>query len=91
MIAADPEAAPALLAESARAAAPEGCGAGVLGGAGLAGLAQRLAGAAPVPVLDSLDCALLRAAEAGRNIDERITQAPQDGLSSPLAALLGAH
>jgi Asp/Glu/hydantoin racemase len=91
MIAADKEAALALLAEAARAAAAEGCGAVVLGGAGLAGLAQRLAGAAPVPVLDSLDCALLRAAEAGGNAGKRITQAPQDGLSSPLVALLGAH
>ncbi len=89
MIAANPEAALALLAESACAAAAEGCGAVVLGGAGLAGLAQRLAGSVPVPVLDSLDCALLCAGEAGARRGNAVGQAPQHGLSAPLAALLG--
>ncbi|MBR0654077.1 aspartate/glutamate racemase family protein [Plastoroseomonas arctica] len=91
MIAANPEAALALLAEATRAAAAEGCGAVVLGGAGLAGLAQRLSDAVPVPVLDSLDCALLRAAEAGAQATAGVAQAPQAGLSPALAALLGAH
>ncbi|MES2712441.1 MAG: aspartate/glutamate racemase family protein [Pseudomonadota bacterium] len=89
MIAADPEAALALLAEAARDAAASGCGAVVLGGAGLAGLAQRLEGAVPVPVLDSLDCALLRAAEAPGRSGGWVAQAPQQGLSAPLATLLG--
>jgi len=89
MIAADPAGALTLLAEAARAAVAEGCGAVVLGGAGLAGLAQRLEGAVPVPMLDSLDCALLRAAEAAVASGAPVAQAPQQGLSAPLAALLG--
>lgn len=92
MIAADPEGALALLAHAACEAAAAGCGAVVLGGAGLAGLAPRLATGVPVPVLDSLDCALMRAAEAGTPNPMRfvpVAQAPQQGLATPLAALLG--
>jgi allantoin racemase len=54
-IAADPDAALALLAESCGAAAAEdGAGAVILGGAGLAGLAARIQARVPVPVLDSV-------------------------------------
>ncbi|HSD44151.1 MAG TPA: aspartate/glutamate racemase family protein [Burkholderiales bacterium] len=54
-IAADPDAALALLAEEARAAAErDGAKVVILGGAGLAGLAARIADRVPVPVLDSV-------------------------------------
>lgn len=64
MIARDPEGALALLAEAAGEVVAAGAGAVVLGGAGLAGLAALLAPALPVPVLDSLDCALEEALTA---------------------------
>jgi Asp/Glu/hydantoin racemase len=54
-IAANPEAALALLAGESRAAAEhDGAQAVILGGAGLAGLAARIADRVPVPVLDSV-------------------------------------
>jgi len=59
LIARDPAAAAALLSAEAQAAASAGAGVVVLGGAGLAGLAGMVA--APVPVLDSLDCLLAEA------------------------------
>lgn len=62
MIARDPDNAIAALADTARHAIAEGAEIIVLGGAGLAGLAPRLAAHVAVPVLDSLDCALLVAA-----------------------------
>jgi Asp/Glu/hydantoin racemase len=87
MIARDPDAALVLLAEAARAAAGQGAGAVVLGGAGLAGLATRIATLVPVPVLDSLDCLLSAAASAaGRPAGHPPT--PTTGLAAPLAALL---
>ena len=88
MIARDPEAALALLAEAARAAAAEGAGAVVLGGAGLVGLTPRLAPLVPVPVLDSLDCALA-VALAGGPPGPRVPQAPAIGLSAALARWFG--
>jgi Asp/Glu/hydantoin racemase len=88
MIAREPERAIDLLAAAARDAAADGAGAVVLGGAGLAGLAERVAAAVPVPVLDSLDCALIEAA-AGAATASPAAQAPQDGLSPALAALFG--
>ena len=69
MIARDPQGALSLLAGAAGEAVAAGAGVVVLGGAGLAGLATQLAPALPVPVLDSLDCAIeeaLSAAEAPR-------------------------
>ena len=91
MIARDPDGAVALLAEAARAAARDGAGAVVLGGAGLAGLAPRLAPHVPVPVLDSLDCALA-AALAPATAPPRVAQAPQVALGAALARLLaGTH
>lgn len=88
MIARDPEGAVALLAEAAREAVADGAGAVVLGGAGLAGLASRVAPLVPVPVLDSLDCALA-AALGGGTPAARVPQAPAVGLSPPLARWFG--
>lgn len=88
MIARDPEGALALLAKAATALAQEGAGVVVLGGAGLAGLAPRLAPRVPVPVLDSLDCALAAALGEGGPRPPRAAQAPQVGLSEALAGLM---
>ncbi|WP_160122420.1 aspartate/glutamate racemase family protein [Rhodovarius lipocyclicus] len=87
MIAADPQGAIALLAQAARDAAADGAGAVVLGGAGLAGLAPRVAAASGVPVLDSLDCSLIAAFDAVAAPYGQPT--PTVGLSPPLTALLG--
>ena len=88
MIARDPAAAAALLAEAAQAAVAESAGAVVLGGAGLAGIAPRVAPLVGVPVLDSLDCALA-AALAGGESRPRVTQAPMAGVAEDLARLFG--
>lgn len=89
-IARDPDGALAALATAARAAAAEGAGAVVLGGAGLAGLAPRIAPAVPVPVLDSLDCLLAEAAAARAPLgwSAPAEPAPSTGLAAPLARLL---
>jgi allantoin racemase len=78
------EAALALLADAAGAATAEGAGAVVLGGAGLAGLAARIAPRVPVPVLDSLDCLLSSAAAAAAGHPST----PSTGLAGPLGRLL---
>ncbi|MBR0681037.1 Asp/Glu racemase [Roseomonas eburnea] len=92
MIARDPDGAVALLADAAAEAARDGAGAVVLGGAGLAGLAGKVAPSVPVPVLDSLDCALAAALGSAPGVPPRVVQAPQIGLSGDLARLLaGAH
>lgn len=83
MIARDPDAAIALLADAARAAVADGAGAVVLGGAGLAGLAPRVAALVGVPVLDSLDCALVAAVRGGA-VAPRVGQAPMLGGSEAL-------
>ncbi|GGJ38157.1 aspartate/glutamate racemase family protein [Neoroseomonas lacus] len=83
MIARDPDGAIALLAEAARAAVADGAGAVVLGGAGLAGLAPRVAPLVGVPVLDSLDCALVAAVRGGA-VTPRVGQAPMLGGSDAL-------
>lgn len=88
MIARDPDGAIALLAASAAEAAGAGAGVVVLGGAGLAGLAPRVAPLAGVPVLDSLDCALAAALAPRGAATSRTAQAPQAGLSPALARLL---
>lgn len=92
-IARDPEAALAPLAEACRAAAEEdGAGAVILGGAGLAGLAPRLADRLRVPLVCSVEAGLraaiaalggARAAPAPRRPVETV------GLSPALAQLLG--
>lgn len=96
-IAADPDAAlPVLAAEAAAAVEQDGAEVVVLGGAGLAGLAPRLAAAVPVPVLDSLVCAVRMAlAVAGTAKPLAGSYAapppvPTEGLSAPLAGLLAS-
>jgi len=92
-IARDPETALAPLADAGRAAVADGAAVVVLGGAGLAGLAGRLAPRVPgAAVLDSLDCLLAEgtaavgASRAGR---ERPGAVETQGLSPALAAALG--
>ncbi len=87
MIAREPEKALHLIAAEAQQAVAEGAGVVVLGGAGLVGLAPRLAALLPVPVLDSLDCALIMACRAHR-APGRVAQAPQTGLAPQLAAFM---
>ncbi|MBR0673911.1 aspartate/glutamate racemase family protein [Neoroseomonas soli] len=92
MIARDPDGAVALLVGAAMEAARDGAGAVVLGGAGLAGLAPRVAPHVPVPVLDSLDCALAAALGPPSAAPPRVGQAPQAGLLPALGRLLAdAH
>ena len=88
MIAREPEKALGLIAEEARQAVADGAGVVVLGGAGLVGLAPKLAAMLPVPVLDSLDCALVMACRASRT-PARVVQAPQTGLEAKLTAMMG--
>lgn len=99
-IAADPAAALPALAAAARAAASEdGAEVVVLGGAGLAGLADRIAGDVAVPVLDSLDCTVRQAVALARGVPSKPAAGsyaapppvPVAGLSPPLAALLEAR
>jgi len=96
-IAADRDAAlPALAAEACAAVTEDGAEVVVLGGAGLAGLAGRIADAVPVPVLDSLACtvsaavALARAAVVKPTAGSYAAPPPVavDGLSPALAWLL---
>jgi Asp/Glu/hydantoin racemase len=90
MIARDPDGAIAILADAARDAARDGAGVVVLGGAGLAGLAPRVAPLVTVPVLDSLDCALAAALGGAPRATPRARQAPQSGLAPALERLLAA-
>jgi hypothetical protein len=87
MIAREPEKSLGLVAEEARQAVAAGAGVVVLGGAGLVGLAPKLAALLPVPVLDSLDCALVMACRGGR-APARVAQAPQTGLAPGLARFM---
>jgi len=96
-IAADPDAAlPALAAEARAAVTEDGAEVVVLGGAGLAGLAGRIADAVPVPLLDSLAATVRAAIALARAAAPKATagsyaappRTPVDGLSGPLAALL---
>jgi Asp/Glu/hydantoin racemase len=76
-IAADPAGAEAALAAGVAALADAGADVVVLGGAGLAGLAPRLRPACPVPLLDSLACAVTQAAALA-------TMGPLGGRRAPL-------
>lgn len=97
-IAADPDAAIEGLAAEARAAVAGGAEVIVLGGAGLAGLAGRLARLVSVPVVDSLAAgvaqALMLARLACSRPAARASPPPGagevTGLAQPLASLLGA-
>jgi Asp/Glu/hydantoin racemase len=92
-IARDPEGALTQLAEACIAsAAQDGAGAVILGGAGLAGLAVRLASRVPVPVICSVEAGVRAAIAAlGGDPAAPVPHAPVEtvGLSSELAALLG--
>lgn len=96
-IAADPAAAlPALAGEARAAVREDGAEVVVLGGAGLAGLADRIADAVPVPVLDSLACTVRAAIALARGAVPKPSAgsyaapppAPVEGLSEPLTGLL---
>jgi allantoin racemase len=94
-IAANPEAAlEALCAGCRRAAAEDGAEAIILGGLGLAGLAERIADKVPVPLIDNV-AAAVRAAEAAAGLHKAtagsFAPAPAVatiGLSESLAALI---
>ncbi len=97
-IAADPDdAVPALAAEARAAVDQDGAEVVVLGGAGLAGLAPRIASAVPVPVLDSLACGVRLAVSLGRLGAAKASAGgyaapppvPVEALSPALTALFG--
>lgn len=92
-IARDPEAALELLAKACRAAAAEdGAGAVILGGAGLAGLAPRLADRVPVPLVCSVEAGLraaIAALEGPRAPPPPRAPVETVGLAPALAQLLG--
>lgn len=97
-IARDPEAALALLEAACRQCVDQGAESVILGGAGLAGLADRIASRVPLPVIDSLRALIARAeliAPSGRAANP-VTPAAETalpetiGLSSSLAARLGS-
>jgi Asp/Glu/hydantoin racemase len=92
-IARDPDGALALLAEACRASAEEdGAHSVILGGAGLAGLAARLAGRVKVPVLCSVEVSVRAAIAAlGTGPAGLMPHQPVEtvGLSPALAARLG--
>jgi Asp/Glu/hydantoin racemase len=86
-IAADPEAAVAMLASACAAAADEdGADEVILGGAALAGLAERVQPRVWVPVLDSVTVGAQRVAAACRAHQER--QGASQGVSPALGRLL---
>jgi Asp/Glu/hydantoin racemase len=92
-IARDPEGALALLAAACTASAEQdGAGAVILGGAGLAGMAARLAGRVPVPVICSVEAGVREAIAAlGGKPAGLVPHGPVEtiGLSPALARLLG--
>ncbi len=91
-IAADPHRAMSLLADACRACVSEdGARAVILGGAGLAGLAETIESEVSVPVIDSVLAGgrAVRAALASAPAAAmRAAQAPSTGLSQPLGDLL---
>ncbi len=92
-LAADPDAAIESLRSACRVASA-GADAVVLGGAGLAGMAARIASSLDVPLIDSVTAgalALLRAGQATSTAPARSTEKSIEwrGLSAPLLRLLG--
>jgi Asp/Glu/hydantoin racemase len=95
-IARDPDGSLQVLAEACRSAAVSGAATVVLGGAGLAGLAARLRGAVPVPVMCSLEAGMAAVLDAARSRTAkpqsgdfaRTPPVPTISLSEPLAALM---
>ncbi|MBM3621206.1 MAG: Asp/Glu racemase [Alphaproteobacteria bacterium] len=98
-IARDPDGSLALLAQSCTAAVEEGADVVILGGAGLAGLAERMRERVPVPLVDGVLAAVGQAvALVGLGVGKatRGSLAPtpaveSTGLSAPLARRLGGH
>ena len=92
-IAADPEGSVAMLADACHEAARNtGADVVVLGGAGLAPIAARVAAAVSVPVIDGL-AAAVQAAERAVALRHRaapLAEAPAIGLSAELKTLLGS-
>jgi Asp/Glu/hydantoin racemase len=93
-IARNPKAAMALLAKSCRACVREdGADVVILGGAGLAGLAEKLKGDVDVPLLDGLASAIAMAEGLARQRPAGLGQKPDPvesiGLSKGLAKLIG--
>jgi Asp/Glu/hydantoin racemase len=88
-IARDPEGSLALLAEACRASAEQdGADVVVLGGAGLAGLAPKLEGRVPVPVLCSVMTGVHAVLDAARVAPRDRSPVETIGLSPELARLL---
>jgi Asp/Glu/hydantoin racemase len=96
-IAADPDGAVAGLAAEATALVADGAEVIVLGGAGLAGLAQRIAARISVPVLDSLACGIAQALMLARLGPARAAAgsyappppSPVTGIGEALTRLIG--
>lgn len=96
-IASDPEKALDLLARACCACVEHhGASSVILGGAGLAGLASRIAARVPVPLIDSLAACIRMAEQSGRDGTRsaatrpsvRTDPAPSEGLSPALTRLL---
>ena len=96
-IAADPQRGRTILAQECRAAAVgDGAEVVILGGAGLVGIAEAIAGDVPVPLIDSLTAAIKTAENAARDFEEdrlQKTSCPirpveSIGLAPRLSALL---
>ncbi|MBS0548397.1 MAG: aspartate/glutamate racemase family protein [Proteobacteria bacterium] len=92
-IARQPQAALAMLARGCAACVKDGADVVILGGAGLAGLAEQLADTVEVPLLDSVQCAIARAetlarAKRGRRTGAAFPSVGSAGLSPALARLL---
>ena len=98
-IARDPDGSLALLAQSCAAAVDDGADVVILGGAGLAGLADRMRERVPVPLVDgvlaavgqAITLARLGAGKATRGSLARTPAVESVGLSAPLARRLGGH
>jgi Asp/Glu/hydantoin racemase len=92
-IARDPEGALDLLAGACRDAAGEGADVVILGGAGLAGLAERIADRVPVPVICStraaVEATIAMARMGVQGGARRAAPVESVGLSAGLAAALG--
>lgn len=89
-IARDPDAALAILAEACRACAASGAETVILGGAGLAGLAARIAPQVPVPVICSVEAGIRAVLASGASASIRSRPDPVEsvGLGPALAARL---